>query len=44
MRGYLDRPIPYGMEELDVSLQLFVEGWQMVRADELRVFHDVKAS
>jgi len=40
MRGYLDRPVPYGMEELDLSLQLFVSGCQMMRAGELRVFHD----
>jgi GT2 family glycosyltransferase len=40
MRGYLDRPVPYGMEELDLSLQLFVTGFQMIRVGELRVFHD----
>jgi GT2 family glycosyltransferase len=40
MRGYLDRPVPYGMEELDLSLQLFASGYQMMRAAELRVFHD----
>jgi GT2 family glycosyltransferase len=39
-RGYLNRPVPYGMEELDLSLQLFVSGCQMMRAGELRVFHD----
>jgi GT2 family glycosyltransferase len=42
MRGHLDRPLAYGMEELDLSLQLFVAGWQMMRAEELRVFHDTK--
>jgi hypothetical protein len=40
MRGYLDRPVPYGMEELDLSLQLFASGCQMMRAGVLRVFHD----
>jgi hypothetical protein len=40
MRGHLDRPVNYGMEELDLSLQLFVSGHQMMRAGELRVFHD----
>jgi len=40
MRGHLDRPVPYGIEELDLSLQLFVSGCQMMRAGELRVFHD----
>jgi GT2 family glycosyltransferase len=42
MRGHLDRPVPYGMEELDVALQLFVAGWQMMKAEELRVFHDTE--
>jgi GT2 family glycosyltransferase len=40
MRGHLDRPVPYGIEEADLSLQLFVSGCQMMRAGELRVFHD----
>jgi hypothetical protein len=40
MRGYLDRQVAYGIEELDLSLQLFVSGCQMMRARELRVFHD----
>jgi hypothetical protein len=40
MRGHLDRPVPYAMEEPDLSLQLFVSGYQMMRAGELRVFHD----
>jgi GT2 family glycosyltransferase len=42
MRGHLDRPVPYGMEELDLSLQFFVAGWQMMRSAELRVFHDTE--
>jgi glycosyltransferase involved in cell wall biosynthesis len=42
MRGHLDRPVPYGIEESDLSLQLFVSGWQMKRAGELRVFHDTE--
>jgi GT2 family glycosyltransferase len=40
MRGHLDRPVPYAFEEPDLSLQLFVSGYQMMRAGELRVFHD----
>src|SRR5207302_6228378 len=40
MRGHLDRPVGYAMEELDLSLQLFVSGYQMMRAGGLRVFHD----
>jgi GT2 family glycosyltransferase len=42
MRGHLDRPIGYGMEEFDVGLQLFVMGWRMMRAEDLRVFHDTE--
>jgi GT2 family glycosyltransferase len=40
VRGYLARPIAYGMEESDLSLQLFATGWKIVRSEELRVFHD----
>ena len=40
VRGYLPRPIAYGMEESDLSLQLFAAGWQIYEAGELRVFHD----
>lgn len=40
VRGYLSSPIPYGMEESDLSLQLFVSGWQVFEAECLRVFHD----
>ena len=39
-RGYLPLPIPYGMEESDLSLQLFASGWQIYEAGQLRVFHD----
>jgi GT2 family glycosyltransferase len=40
VRGYLPRPIPYGMEETDLSLQLFAAGWYVYEAENLRVFHD----
>ena len=40
VRGYLARPVPYGMEECDLSLQLFATGWQIYEAQGLRVFHD----
>jgi GT2 family glycosyltransferase len=40
VRGYIPRPVPYGMEECDLSLQLFVTGWHMYQAGSLRVFHD----
>lgn len=40
LRGYLARPMAYAIEESDVGLQLFVRGWQVFSASELRVFHD----
>lgn len=40
IRGYLARPTAYAIEEGDVGLQLFVRGWQVFAAGQLRVFHD----
>ena len=40
IRGYLARPMAYAIEEGDVGLQLFVRGWQVFSAEELRVYHD----
>lgn len=40
IRGYLARPTPYAIEESDVGLQLFVRGWHVYTAEELRVYHD----
>jgi hypothetical protein len=40
IRGYLPRAGAYGMEESDVSLQLFAAGWQICQTGDLRVFHD----
>jgi GT2 family glycosyltransferase len=40
VRGHLPRPVTYGMEELDLSLQLFEAGWPIYQAGDLRVFHD----
>ena len=39
-RGLLPRPVPYGLEETDLSLQLFAAGWHIYEAGALRVFHD----
>jgi GT2 family glycosyltransferase len=39
-RGLLPRPVPYGMEETDLSMQLFAAGWHIYEATDLRVFHD----
>lgn len=40
LRGYLARPTAYAIEESDVGLQLFVKGWHVYSAEELRVYHD----
>jgi GT2 family glycosyltransferase len=40
VRGYLPRPVSYGMEETDLSIQLFAAGWHIYEAGDLRVFHD----
>lgn len=44
LRGYLSRPTAYAIEESDVGLQLFVRGWQVFAAEELRVYHDTDRS
>jgi GT2 family glycosyltransferase len=44
IRGHLSRPIPYGMEETDLSLQLFSAGWHIYEAGALRVLHDTDLS
>jgi GT2 family glycosyltransferase len=40
VRGCIPRPVGYGLEENDLSLQLFASGWHTYEAKELRVFHD----
>lgn len=40
VRGYLPRPLAYGIEETDVSLQLFAAGQRICQVGALRVFHD----
>ena len=44
IRGYLARPCAFGMEESDLSLQLFAAGWQIYESGSLRVFHDTDLS
>jgi GT2 family glycosyltransferase len=39
-QGYVPLPVAYGMEEVDVSLQLHALGHRALRASCLRVFHD----
>ena len=38
--GYLDRPVAYGLEEVDVAMQLHAAGWRLLKCGDLRVFHD----
>jgi hypothetical protein len=42
VRGHIVRPVPYGMEEMDLSMQLFAIGWKIFQARTLRVFHDTE--
>src|SRR5262249_43943375 len=42
VRGHIPRPVPYGMEECDLSLQLFAMGWQIYETGDLRVFHNTE--
>ena len=42
--GYVARPIAYGVEEVDVALQLRENGRQIVWTPFLRVFHDTDLS
>jgi GT2 family glycosyltransferase len=42
VRGYIPRPIAYGVEEMDLSLQLFAAGWEICETGDLRVFHDTR--
>jgi len=42
VRGYLPRPVAYGMEEGDLALQLFAADWTMLESEQLRVFHDTE--
>ena len=42
VRGLLSRPVCYGMEELDLSMQLFAKGWEIYEAGDLRVLHDTE--
>jgi GT2 family glycosyltransferase len=44
IRGYVPRPIAYGLEETDLSLQLFAAGRHIYESGDLRVFHDTELS
>jgi len=38
--GFIDRPLAYGIEEVDLSLQLVALDWTIMESHELRVMHD----
>jgi GT2 family glycosyltransferase len=38
--GFLPLRYAYGMEEVDVALQLLDKGWVILRTSSLRIFHD----
>jgi GT2 family glycosyltransferase len=39
-QGYVELPVAYGMEEVDLSLRLHHRGWGVLVSPWLRVFHD----
>ena len=38
--GYVELPVAYGMEEVDLSLRLYNKDWHVLVSPWLRVFHD----
>jgi GT2 family glycosyltransferase len=40
--GYVQLPVAYGMEEVDLSLRLFDMQWKVLESTWLRVFHDTE--
>ncbi|NJN73120.1 MAG: glycosyltransferase [Limnothrix sp. RL_2_0] len=40
MQGYVELPVAYGMEEVDLSLRLYNAQWKVLISPWLRVFHD----
>lgn len=40
--GYVELPVAYGMEEVDLALRLHHQGWGILTSPWLRVFHDSK--
>lgn len=38
--GYVQLPVAYDMEEIDLSLRLYNMGWRILHSPWLRVFHD----
>jgi GT2 family glycosyltransferase len=42
LRGYLELPVPYGVEESDLRFQLYRKNWKIVSSSRLRVLHDTE--
>jgi len=40
MQGYVELPVAYGMEEVDLSLRLYNAQWRVLISPWLRVFHN----
>lgn len=40
MQGYVELPVAYGMEEVDLSLRLYDANWQVLISPWLRVYHN----
>lgn len=40
--GYVELPVAYGMEEVDLALRMHHKGWGILISPWLRVFHDTK--
>ncbi|MBD2690195.1 glycosyltransferase family 2 protein [Anabaena catenula] len=40
--GYVNLPVAYGMEEVDLSLRLHDMGWSILESSWLRVFHNTQ--
>ena len=40
MRGYVELPVAYGMEEVDLSLRLYDANWKVLISPWLRVYHN----
>ena len=40
--GHIDRTPPYGIEEVDIAMQLHAQGWNILECSDLQVFHDTE--
>lgn len=40
VNGYIPRAVAYGLEEVDLALQMLDEGWKIFRDHRLRIRHD----